>query len=104
MTLEINAPEAQRKLAAGRAVLIDVREPYEYAAAHAPQAELIPLMQLRSRMEELPPDHEILFICETGNRSLTAAYWARERGLNAASVAGGTSIWRPHGLPVERGL
>ena len=103
MSLEINAPDAHRKVTAGTAVLIDVREPYEYASAHAPDAELIPLMQLQRRIGELPQDREILFICETGSRSLTAAYWARERGLNATSVAGGTSIWRMHGLPVERG-
>ena len=103
MTVEINAPAAHRKLADGEAVLIDVREPYEYAAGHAPNAALIPLMQLRGRVRELPKDREILFICETGSRSLMAAYWARESGLNAASVAGGTSIWRLHGLPVEGG-
>lgn len=104
MTVEIDAPTAHRKLAEGEAVLIDVREPYEYAAGHAPNAALIPLMQLRGRMRELPSDREILFICETGSRSLTAAHWARESGLNSTSVAGGTSIWRMHGLPLERGL
>jgi len=104
LPLEINAPDAHRKLADGKAVLIDVREPYEYAAGHASRAVLIPLMEIPRRMGELPGDREILFICETGSRSLTAAHWARESGLKAASVAGGTSIWRIQGLPLEQGL
>ena len=103
MTLEINPREAHERLRRGTAVLIDVREPWEFAIVHAPRAELVPLGELGSRLDDMPRDREILFICQTGSRSLAAAGWAREAGLNAVSVAGGTSVWRLHGLPVEVG-
>jgi rhodanese-related sulfurtransferase len=103
LSIEVTVPEARQRLAEEAVVLVDVREPYEYAAAHVREARLIPLGALPARESELPRDRDILFICETGNRSLTAARWANSRGFRSASVAGGTSTWRLHGLPVERG-
>ena len=44
----------------GPAVLLDVREPQEWQAGHAPQAEHIPLGQLESRLAELPRDRQII--------------------------------------------
>ena len=103
MSIEVSVPEARQRLDHEAAFLVDVREPYEYAAAHVPRARLIPLGALPEREAELPRDRHILFICETGSRRLTAARWANDRGYQSASVSGGTSIWRLHGLPVERG-
>lgn len=104
MPIEVSVPEARRRLDQGAVFLVDVREPYEYAAGHVQHARLIPLGALPDREADLPRDRDILFICETGSRSLTAARWANDRGYRSASVAGGTSIWRLHGLPVERGM
>jgi rhodanese-related sulfurtransferase len=104
LSIEVSVPEARQRLDQDAVFLVDVREPHEYAAAHVRQARLIPLGSLPEREAELPRDRDILFICETGRRSLTAAHWANDRGFRSASVAGGTSIWRLHGLPVERGL
>lgn len=98
---EVDAPEAQQRHANG-SLLIDVREPSEYEAGHAPGAELIPLMQLQSRMHTLPKDREILFICRSGNRSYMATKIANGAGLSAKNVRGGMIAWSRSGLPVER--
>lgn len=101
--LEVSPPRARALVEAGGAVLVDVREPHEVATVRATGAVPIPLGQLFERMAELPRDREVLFICATGNRSLAAARWARQVGIRASSVAGGTSVWCLHGLPFERG-
>lgn len=86
----------------GGAVVIDVREPYEYAAGHVPGATLLPLAEVPVRLNELPRGEKVYIICATGNRSLVAADWLAQAGVDAWSVAGGTSEWQRTGRPVAR--
>jgi rhodanese-related sulfurtransferase len=51
----------------------------------------------------LPGDKPVYIICASGNRSLTTARFLAGRGVNARSVAGGTSRWMARGLPVVSG-
>ena len=88
---------------AGGAVVIDVREPYEYASGHVAGATLVPLASLPAHAAGLPSDQPVYIICATGNRSLAAARFLGGRGVDAKSVAGGTSRWMARGLPVVSG-
>jgi rhodanese-related sulfurtransferase len=97
---EVDPPEAQRAYMDG-AALIDVREPDEYEAGHAPGAELLPLGQLSARLRDLPEGREILFICRSGNRSGVATEMAERAGLRAKNVRGGMIAWARHDLPIE---
>ena len=84
------------------ALVLDVREPAEYANGHVPGAVSVPQAELASRLEDVPRDRELLIICEAGSRSRKAAQWLTQRGYDrVASVAGGTSAWRAAGKPVE---
>ena len=85
------------------AVVIDVREPYEYAFGHVPGARLVPLGRLPTQVQDLPRAERVYVICATGNRSLAAAKVLARAGVNATSVAGGTSAWQRTGRPVVRG-
>lgn len=85
------------------AFVIDVREPAEYLAGHVPGAHLIPLAQVLSRRNELPKGERVYVICASGNRSKSATDWLRGFGIEAVSVAGGTSGWTAQGHPVVRG-
>jgi rhodanese-related sulfurtransferase len=99
---EVDPAEAKRRQDAG-ARLIDVREPSEWAAGHAPGASHIPLGQLPSRLAKLPKDRDLLFICASGSRSRSALSLARRAGFERAfSVSGGMSAWARSGLPVKR--
>ena len=88
---------------AGGALVIDVREPQEYAAGHVPGARLIPLASLPHHAGGLPAGEPLYVICASGNRSWTAARWLAGRGIDARSVAGGTGGWMARGLPVVSG-
>jgi rhodanese-related sulfurtransferase len=85
------------------ALVLDVREPHEYAAGHVPGALSIPQADLALRLEELPRERELLVVCESGRRSLAAAKFLKQVGFSKVSnLAGGTSAWRNAGRPTEQ--
>jgi NADPH-dependent 2,4-dienoyl-CoA reductase/sulfur reductase-like enzyme/rhodanese-related sulfurtransferase len=69
--------------------LLDVREKVELAVEHVPGAVNIPLGQLRSRLDELPRDREILVICRSGQRAYSATRLLAQNGFDARTVSGG---------------
>lgn len=93
-------PIAADELVQHGSLLLDVREPDEYAAGHAPSARLIPLGELESRTVELGDDADIVCVCRSGGRSATAAAFLRDRGLRARNLLGGMQAWAAEGLPV----
>lgn len=83
-------------------VLIDVREPEEYAEARVPGAVLIPLDTVPERARELPDQH-LYMICALGGRSLKAAEYLTALGWSCTNVAGGTNDWVEAGYPYDFG-
>lgn len=87
------------------ALLLDVREPDEYSALHAPDAKLIPLGQLSSRLSEIATykDKPIVVMCRSGRRSAQAVSLLKEAGYTQVSnVKGGIQSWESEGLEVIR--
>lgn len=102
----VSVAQAQAQSAAGQAVLIDVREPHEYADVRAPGARLIPLGQLAQRLAELPQDKAmpVLLVCRSGSRSAAAVDMLGKAGYTQTlNVTGGMNAWQKAGLPVVRG-
>ena len=84
------------------AVIIDVREPNEWAAGHAPNAIHIPLGELPSRLDELPDtDDTVAIVCRGGGRSSRAVAWLTQQGFDVANVEGGMRAWQSAGKPLE---
>ena len=90
--------------AAEGAVVVDVREPDEYARGHVPDAILMPLATVPVRYPELPRDEPLYLVCAVGARSMQAAQFLAQLGFDARNVAGGTHDWMAAGLPTETGL
>lgn len=84
---------------AGGAV-IDVREPDEWAAGHAPQALHIPMSQVESRVDEIRPQVAAVIVCRSGGRSRSIAQLLSARGINAVNLSGGMRAWDEAGFPV----
>ncbi len=84
-------------------LVLDVREPSEYAAGHIAGSTLMPLPQLSSRMSELPKDREIICVCASGSRSGSAARRLMSNGYIVLNLSGGMSRWQHAGLPIRKG-
>jgi len=80
-------------------VVVDVREPYEFDAAHAHGAQLIPLGELRERLAEVPRGAPVYVICAAGGRSAQGAAFLAQSGVDAVNVTGGMTAWQQAGLP-----
>jgi rhodanese-related sulfurtransferase len=88
-------------LNAHKIVLIDVREPDEYATERIPGALLYPLSSFDATL--LPDDgsRRVVFHCGSGKRSLTAAERRLATGqTTTAHMGGGIAAWKAAGLPV----
>jgi len=92
---------AARDLAAWRAdtsreppLVVDVREPWEYATCHLDDSLLIPLQTLPTRLSDLPDDRELVLVCHHGNRSQVAAQWLERNGYTRLhNLRGGVAAW-----------
>jgi rhodanese-related sulfurtransferase len=87
------------------ALLLDVREPEEFSAIHAPNAKLIPLGQLGSRLQEIAAykDKPIVVVCRSGRRSGIAVSQLQQAGFTQVSnVQGGMQAWEKNGLEVVK--
>jgi adenylyltransferase/sulfurtransferase len=94
---EIEPRELAARLRAGEATyLLDVRQPWEHAAAALPGSVLVPLPELAARAAEVRPPEGALTVvyCHHGVRSLHAAAYLQRLGLgDVATLAGGIDAW-----------
>ncbi|TXD98128.1 sulfurtransferase [Psychrobacter frigidicola] len=85
-------------------VIIDVREPAEYAAGHLEGAVLVPRGMLEFTVADLPAvngaDTSILLYCKTSGRGALAAQSLAALGYNnVVSISGGYEAWVEAGKP-----
>jgi rhodanese-related sulfurtransferase len=86
------------------AVLLDVREPNEFADVRVPGSLLVPMSQLGSRLDEIPRDRPLLVMCAMGSRSQQVAGYLLQQGWeDVGNVAGGITTWERMGLEVRKG-
>ena len=99
--LDIDAIKAG--LADGSILIVDVREPHEFAAGHIPGAVSRPLSQFDPADLPNEPGKRLVLSCAAGVRSLRAMEFAQSAGLDVDShYIGGFKDWVMHGEPVER--
>ena len=79
--------------------VLDVREPAEWAAGHAPGAVHIPLAELPGRID-LVPAGQVLVVCHVGGRSARATMFLRQQGFEAVNLDGGMAAWEAASRPL----
>jgi rhodanese-related sulfurtransferase len=103
---EIDIDEARRRLATGKAKLIDVREESEWAAGHARGAQHLGKGVIERDIEERVPDRnaELILYCGGGFRSALSVDTLQKMGYtNVSSMAGGWRAWQAANAPVDTG-
>ena len=105
---KIPAADAAKLVAEGKAVLVDVREPAEWAASGvAAPAVLLPKSDFdgdKKQWNEFLAKNrgkQVILYCRTGSRSGAVAAALEEKGVNAANL-GGLKDWTNAGLPTRK--
>src|SRR5579859_577791 len=93
---------ANERVTSGELKIVDVRETWEYARDHIPNAKLTPLGQIIARPQDAITFDNVVFVCEVGQRSAVAAEMAAALGMqHVYNLEGGMQAWRQAGLSVE---
>ena len=83
------------------AYLLDVREPDEWTAGHAPGAHHVPMMEIPARISEVPTDVEVVVVCRSGGRSGQVVSYLMGNGWdNVRNLDGGMQSWQAAGREV----
>ena len=98
LPFEIRPQEVQSRIDAGEPlVLIDVREPNEFAITRIEGATLIPMRSVPETLQELEAkadESTLIIFCHHGVRSLNVVNWLRNQGVaRCQSMAGGIDAW-----------
>lgn len=102
---EVAPPDLQSRLSGGeQIVVIDVREPEEFARGKIPGAYTIPRGMLEMQVDgRLPREATVVLYCAGGGRSALAAKSLADMGYDKVeNLQGGWSAWVKSGLPVEQ--
>ncbi len=100
----VDAATLWQRLADEGVIVLDVRPVEEYRAGHIPGARSIPVTELAARLNELPPDRDIVAYCRGPYCVFAdeAVALLRDRGYRAARLIEGLPDWQSAGFPVER--
>ena len=101
----LSREELLQRVGAGDVVVVDVRPAAEYVAGHIAGAISLPLDEIEARLDELPPEREVVAYCRgpfcaLGSRGIEVL---RRQGYRARRLADGFPEWRLAGLPVAGG-
>ena len=98
--VDLDREDIKQGLAEGAFLLVDVREPHEFAAGHIPGSVSHPLSTFDP--SALPTDRRIVFSCAAGVRSVRAMELAQAAGRDIREhYRGGFKDWAMAGEPVE---
>ena len=102
----ISVDEAAQMHGDSEVAFVDVRRDDEYAEGHIKGALFIPVDDVLARIDELPDDKKLLFICAQGVRSGLACEMAAAMGIDSErlyNIEDGTPTWVEKGHPTSYG-
>jgi rhodanese-related sulfurtransferase len=102
---KVSVLQATQTINQGKALILDVREPDEFAAGHLRDAKNISRKTLASKLDELEKfkNRPIIVVCASGTRSASATAQLKKAGFSeAVSLDGGMTAWQAQGLPTVK--
>jgi rhodanese-related sulfurtransferase len=101
---DVEATTLKVWLERGEALLIDVREPPEYAAEHIPEARLLPLSTFDPARVPREAGKKVVLHCVMGMRSGQAGQKLLDAGFTTVyNFRGGVQAWKDAGYATARG-
>src|SRR5438093_11189465 len=101
---DVEATTLKMWLERGEALLIDVREPPEYAAEHIPEAQLLPLSTFDPARVPQEAGKKVVLHCVMGMRSAQAGQKLLDAGFTTVyNFRGGVQAWKDAGYATARG-
>ena len=98
----LNPAGVAQRLKAGRAVLVDIREPDEFARRHVKGALSRPISAFETAHLNIEPERDVVFTCRSGTRTqANCERLAARLGREAFILDGGLDAWAKAGLPLE---
>ncbi|MEO5706739.1 MAG: rhodanese family protein [Alteraurantiacibacter sp.] len=99
--ITLTPAEVAARLRAGKAILVDIRDPDEFARRHIMGAQSVPLSTFEQAHLALDPEQDVIFTCRTGMRTGANCDRLAARVVGDAFVLeGGVDGWAKAGLPV----
>ncbi len=101
----LNATGAVQLINREKAVVVDVREPAEFAAGHVTGARNVPLGEFEAKLPGVIKNKTLplILVCASGARSGRAVAIAKKLGYEQAqSLGGGLKAWKEANLPIEK--
>ena len=100
---DLTTQDVAAGLADGSLLLVDVREPHEFAAGHIPGSVLVPLSSFDAADVPVNSGRRVVFYCAAGVRSVRAVEMAQRAGLPLDThYKGGFKAWASAGMPIAR--
>lgn len=102
---KVSILQATQMINQGKTVILDVREPAEFAGGHIRDARNIPLGELPKRVGELDKfkSKTVIVVCASGARSSKAASQLKHAGFSDVfSLNGGLAAWQTQGMPIVK--
>ena len=86
--------DAHLKQAGAKPLILDVREPWEYAVCHIDGSELVPMRRIPTALEQLDPEQETIVVCHHGIRSFSVCRYLEQIGFaKLINLEGGVAAW-----------
>jgi rhodanese-related sulfurtransferase len=99
----VNTAEATHLINREDALVVDVREPGEYAAGHVLGAKSVPLSRLDDGDLAKRKERPVIVYCDTGERASKAIAALKRQGFaRVVNLTGGIKAWQQAGLPIEK--
>ncbi|MGB8434427.1 MAG: rhodanese-like domain-containing protein [Burkholderiales bacterium] len=101
----VSASDAVQLINRHDALVIDIREPNEYAVAHIINSRNVPLKEIDTRVKEIARYKEkpVIVACESGNRAGGGVAALKKLGFTQVyTLSGGLGAWQQAGLPTEK--
>jgi rhodanese-related sulfurtransferase len=102
---KVSLLQATQLINQGKTIVLDVRDPAQFAAGHLRDAKNIPLKELPNRISELDKfkAKNVIVTCQSGMHSAKATTQLKKAGFNeVVSLNGGLAAWQAQGLPIAK--